>query len=102
MTRGTPAAVRPPRMTGDARPPGQVVTLAQLAPGCRALLTGFAVAAPPSIVRRLEDLGFAAGTEVEVARRAPLRDPLIYRVRDYDICLRRAEAAYLLVREIRR
>lgn len=43
--------------------------------------------------RRLGDLGFTPGTTVEVVRRAPLRDPVVYRVRDYDICLRRAQAA---------
>jgi ferrous iron transport protein A len=56
--------------------------------------------APPATVRRLQDLGFTVGTTVEVVRRAPLRDPVIYRVRDYDVCLRRAQAAYLLTGEI--
>jgi ferrous iron transport protein A len=47
--------------------------------------------------RRLIDLGFTAGTVVEVVRRAPLRDPVIYRLRDYEVCLRRAQAACVLV-----
>lgn len=75
------------------------MTLADFAPGSRVTLVGFADGAPPPVARRLEDLGFVAGTEVDVLRRAPLQDPTIYRVRDYDVCLRRTQAAYLLARK---
>jgi ferrous iron transport protein A len=47
--------------------------------------------------RRLIDLGFTTGTVVEVVRRAPLRDPVVYRLRDYEVCLRRAQAGCVLV-----
>lgn len=62
-------------------------------------MVGVISGAPEATVRRLADLGFTAGTTVEVVRRAPLRDPVIYRVRDYDVCLRREQAALLLVAE---
>ncbi|MFF9061301.1 ferrous iron transport protein A [Streptomyces sp. NPDC014882] len=39
------------------------------------------------------DLGFTPGAVVEVVRRAPLRDPVLYRLKDYEVCLRRAQAA---------
>jgi ferrous iron transport protein A len=45
--------------------------------------------------RRLADLGFTPGTVVEVVRQAPLRDPVIYRLKDYEVCLRRSQAAYV-------
>jgi ferrous iron transport protein A len=91
-------------MTRDAeappRPEGRVAVLADLAPGCRATVLGMVPGAAPATVRRLEDLGFTGGTTVEVVRRAPLRDPVIYRVKDYDLCLRRVQAACVLAREI--
>ncbi|MEE3919556.1 hypothetical protein V2I01_18000 [Micromonospora sp. BRA006-A] len=30
-----------------------------------------------------------------------LRDPVVYRVKDYDLCLRRAQAAHVLIRDAR-
>jgi Fe2+ transport system protein FeoA len=47
--------------------------------------------------RRLTDLGFTSGTEVEAVRRAPLGDPVIYRVCGYDLCLRQVLAATIRV-----
>lgn len=48
---------------------------------------------------RLADLGFVAGTEVKVIRRAPLGDPVEIEVRGYRLCLRAADLAGLCVRE---
>jgi ferrous iron transport protein A len=66
--------------------------LAELAPGARATVVEV-VAGAPETARRLGALGFTPGAVVEVVRRAPLRDPVVYRVKDYEICLRRAQAA---------
>ncbi len=49
------------------------------------------------VTQRLCDLGFLPGTEVLVVRRAPFRDPTIYQLRGNQMCLRRAEAARILV-----
>lgn len=67
--------------------------LADLAPGTRATVVGVVVDGAPDVARRLYDLGFTPGTVVQVVRRAPLRDPVVYRVKDYEVCLRRAQAA---------
>ncbi|MEV0900674.1 FeoA family protein [Actinoplanes sp. NPDC049802] len=72
--------------------------LGDFAPGCRVTITGIVPGVPAVTARRLRDLGFAEGAEVEVVRRAPLRDPVLYRIRGYEVCLRRTEAAYLLAR----
>ncbi|MEU5093574.1 FeoA family protein [Streptomyces sp. NPDC020996] len=72
--------------------------LADLPPGARAVVADVGGAEPPHVIRRLHDLGFVPGTEVEVVRRAPLRDPVVYRVRDYEVCLRRAQAGCVRVR----
>lgn len=91
---GDPAAQTPPSATTP------VVALADLRCGHRATVVGMAAGAPLATSRRLVDLGFTAGTEVEVVRRAPLRDPVIYRLRDYEICLRRDQATCVLAQRI--
>jgi ferrous iron transport protein A len=66
--------------------------LAELAPGARARVVGVAAPQGHGVGRRLAALGFTVGTLVEVVRRAPLGDPVIYRLKDYEVCLRRTEA----------
>ncbi|HET6584240.1 MAG TPA: FeoA domain-containing protein [Nannocystaceae bacterium] len=46
---------------------------------------------------RLAEMGFVAGTPVQLVKVAPLGDPLQFRVRGYHISLRRAEAARIRV-----
>ena len=71
---------------------------------CRALRDlapeeGGVLCAHAQVVReRLADLGFVAGTEVKVIRRAPLGDPIEIEVRGYRLCLRSADLAGLCVR----
>ncbi|WP_409305915.1 ferrous iron transport protein A [Peribacillus sp. SCS-155] len=43
--------------------------------------------------RRLLDLGFVPGAEVEVIRRSPLGDPIAFRVSQTTIALRREESS---------
>ncbi len=70
--------------------------LAALPPGARARVVELCHG-DPALVRRLCDLGFAPGTTVEVVRRAPLGDPVVYRLRGFEICLRRAQASGIRV-----
>jgi ferrous iron transport protein A len=79
---GTPA----PAPAADAG-----CSLADLAPGARAEVVDVVGGGPTAV--RLTELGVTPGTVVEVVRRAPLRDPVIYRLKDYELCLRRAQAA---------
>ncbi|WP_370248025.1 ferrous iron transport protein A [Nocardioides sp.] len=77
--------------------PGQQVgSLADLERGRPAEVCGVE-SADPAIAQRLLDLGFVPGTPVEMVRRAPLRDPVIYRVAGYEIALRRAQAACIRI-----
>ncbi len=48
--------------------------------------------------RRLLAIGFAPGTPVHFARRAPFRGPLVIDVRGAQICLRLRDARRVLVR----
>ena len=53
---------------------------------------------PAELERRLIELGFVEGAEVEVLHEGPLgRDPIAVRVNDNTIALRRREAMAILV-----
>jgi len=52
--------------------------------------------------RRLLDLGFVPGAEIEVLQKSPLGDPVAYRVSNTTIALRREESSKILGREVRR
>ena len=82
------------------RTPGSssAATLAALPVGAEAVLGGFSGDLRPEVARRLFDLGFVPGAEVRVMRRAPLRDPVIYRVGGIEVALRGTEAGGVLVR----
>ena len=50
-----------------------------------------------SVWRRLHEMGFDEGVDVEVLHRAPLGDPIALRVGNMTIAIRRAEAALVTV-----
>ena len=74
---------------------GRLVPLDRLAPGETGIIAR--VESQDGIGRRLLDLGFIPGTPVRVVRRAPLGDPVSFELRGSRICLRRGEAARILV-----
>ena len=45
--------------------------------------------------RRILEMGFVRGQQVEAVMNAPLRDPIKYRVMGYEVSLRRSEAAMI-------
>ncbi|WP_296604826.1 FeoA family protein [Nocardioides sp.] len=77
---------------------GETRSLVELPAGARATIVGVADGVEPHIARRLVDLGLVPGTEVTVVRRAPLRDPTLYRFADTAMCLRAAQARWIDVR----
>lgn len=50
-----------------------------------------------SFRKRLIEMGFVKGREIDVLLHAPLRDPIKYRILDYEVSLRKAEAALIEV-----
>ncbi len=74
---------------------GSGVPLASLEPGWCAVVLSVDNSTPQS--QRLLDLGFVPETEVRVVRRAPLGDPIEFRLRGGQICLRHAEAERIRV-----
>lgn len=71
------------------------LTLADLKPGDTARIK--AVNADVKIRHRLMDFGFRCGEQVTMIRRAPLADPLEYKLRGAYVSLRRAEAEQIEV-----
>ena len=65
--------------------------LSALREGQTALLSG------GSMRRRLQDIGFIEGTQVECVQKSPAGDPVAYRVRGALIALRSEDSAKVLV-----
>lgn len=72
-------------------------TLAGMARGQRAYVASVDETADPAAARRLFELGFVPGAEVQMVRRAPLADPVVFRVAGYEIALRHAQARWVTV-----
>jgi len=71
------------------------ISLRRLRVGQRARI--FQVEAEGELGRRLRDMGLVPGTEVSVVGRAPLRDPVALRLRDFTLTLRNSEADHITV-----
>ena len=56
-----------------------------------------AVGGEGELGRRIREMGLIPGTEIMVIGRAPLRDPVALRVRDFTLTLRNNEADFITV-----
>jgi Fe2+ transport system protein FeoA len=70
-------------------------TLNRLGIGCAGRVV--AVGGGMDLRRRLLEMGFCNQAEVAVVRRAPLGDPIQFRLRGYDLSLRDEEARHVTV-----
>ncbi|MBN2065749.1 MAG: ferrous iron transport protein A [Candidatus Thermoplasmatota archaeon] len=50
--------------------------------------------------RRLLDMGMIPGAELEVIKRAPLGDPIEFKIKGYHLTLRKNEAEHILVQQL--
>jgi ferrous iron transport protein A len=73
-------------------------SLREVASGKKARI--ITVNAAGEIGRRLRDMGLSPGTEIEVLGRAPLKDPVSLRLKNYTLTLRNSEADYITVEEL--
>ncbi|NHU85791.1 ferrous iron transport protein A [Kocuria sp. JC486] len=89
-----------PFSTATGRTPGRstasskdrATCLDSIRPGGTARIAGFSADADPVLCQRLQDLGFHPGAEVSCLRVAPLGCPLMLRVGNADLCLRKQQA----------
>lgn len=73
----------------------QQINLSDLKPGQKATITS--VTGKGAARRRMIDMGMTKGSQVEVIRKAPMGDPIDFRVKGYHLSLRKAEAERILV-----
>lgn len=55
------------------------------------------VSAQGELGRRIRDMGLIPGTEVHVIGKAPLKDPVALRLKDFTLTLRNSEADHITV-----
>lgn len=70
------------------------MTLSQLSPGQKATIVSFT---DTEMAVKLMEMGCLPGEVVEVERFAPLGCPIAIRVAGYQLCLRKAEAAVIII-----
>ena len=56
------------------------------------------ISASGELGRRIRDMGLVPGTQVTIVGRAPLKDPVALRLRDFTLTLRNNEADLIMVR----
>ena len=70
--------------------------LNQLGIGCRGSVV--MVGGDVDLRRRLLEMGFTSGADVQVVRRAPLGDPIEFRLRGYCLSLRDEQAQHVMIK----
>jgi Fe2+ transport system protein FeoA len=74
----------------------QPCCLSDLAVGCRGCVVHVG-GEDPELRRRLLEMGFCNGACVEIVRRAPLGDPIEFRLRGYHLSLRDEQAKHVVI-----
>ena len=74
----------------------EVCALNQLGIGCRGSVCAVG-GDDVELKRRLLEMGFCNGASVEVVRRAPLGDPIEFRLRGYHLSLRDEHARHVQI-----
>lgn len=68
-----------------------MTTLDNLKPGMTGVITK--VGGDGSVKRRMIDMGLVSGTSVQIVKYAPLGDPMEVKVKNFNLSLRKTEAA---------
>jgi ferrous iron transport protein A len=76
----------------------KILQLRQLPPHRKARIVS--ISAEGELGRRIRDMGLTPGTDIEVVGRAPLKDPVALRLRDFTLALRNNEADHITVEPI--
>ncbi len=76
------------------------MTITEMKVGDRAVITGYHVT-QAAYRAKLLALGLTRGAEIQLVGVAPMGDPMRFRVRGFELSLRKAEAAFLEIEEVR-
>ena len=74
------------------------ISLRQMAIAERGRITS--VTAQGEIGRRLRDMGLLPGTEITIIGRAPLKDPVAVRLKNFTLTLRNNEADHIYIEKL--
>ena len=70
------------------------ITLSELKVGQIARVTNLNIA-NKAIKRHLLDMGITRGVEIKIKKIAPMGDPIDIELRDYELCIRKADLAQI-------
>jgi len=84
-------------MSGDK----MKVRLSEMKPGEEGVIAGI-LGGDPLTIRRIMEMGMVKGEKVKVIRNAPLKDPIEFEVKGYNLSLKRDEAETIIVEVKRR
>ncbi len=80
-------------LTGDTNK----CTLNVLGVGCCGFVVSVDQCTDRDMKRRLLEMGFCNGAPVECVRKAPMGDPIEYKIRGYNLSLRGDQAKYIQI-----
>lgn len=75
------------------------MTLKELKPGASARIED--IQGQGSMKRRMIDMGLTPGVRITMVRAAPLGDPVVLRVRGYELTLRKKDAEQIIISAIK-
>jgi len=78
----------------------EIVRLSELNKGEVGEIVGYEKSIPSSIRSKILSMGLTRGVRVEMIRPAIFGDPLEFRVRGFNLSLRKNEAQYVLVKKV--
>jgi Fe2+ transport system protein FeoA len=97
LTQMAPSTVPPPQDASQWTALGvQPCCLSEMEVGCRGCVVHVG-GEDPELRRRLLEMGFCNGACVEIVRRAPLGDPIEFRLRGYHLSLRDEQAKHVVI-----
>jgi ferrous iron transport protein A len=73
----------------------QQINLSQLEPGQRAVIV--TVTGKGAARRRMIDMGMTRGSQIQVIRKAPMGDPIDFKIKGYHLSLRKSDAELIMV-----
>ena len=73
----------------------RIILMRQMSKGQKGII--HSIKATGELGRRVRDMGLTPGTPIEIQGRAPLKDPVAIKVRDFRLTLRNNEADYIEV-----
>ncbi len=73
----------------------QVIKMRQMSNNQKGIIKK--ISATGDMGRRIREMGLVPGAEIQIQGRAPLKDPVAVKIKDYTLTLRNNEASFILV-----